>query len=221
MAAALGEIDLVRRHLDANPDSVLTRVDERSFPKRNPRSGGTIYNWVLGGNKSPHVIAHETGHADIVRLLMDRSPGNVRLIAACEIGDAELAHSLKDQLTPEDHARIGEAAERNNAGTVRLMLDCGWPVVTSHRQTPLHWAAFHGNVEMARALIEHNAPLEVLDTEHNGTPLGWAIHGSQFGWHCRTGDYPRVVKTLLDAGAARPKEISGSESVQSVLRNHP
>ena len=38
---------------------------------------------------------------------------------------------------------------------------------------------------------QHGAPLDVKDGEHDGTPLGWAIHGAEHGWHRKTGDYPR------------------------------
>ena len=59
MAVALGDLDLVRRHLDANPAVIAMSVSQEWFPKLNPRSGGTIYLWVLGGNKSAHEIARE------------------------------------------------------------------------------------------------------------------------------------------------------------------
>src|SRR5262249_20682872 len=48
MAAALGDIELVRRHLDADPASIRTEVSERFFPKIDPRAGGSIYIWTLG-----------------------------------------------------------------------------------------------------------------------------------------------------------------------------
>jgi len=42
MAAALGDIELVRQHLDADPECIRMSVSEKWFPKLNPRSGGTI-----------------------------------------------------------------------------------------------------------------------------------------------------------------------------------
>src|SRR5215470_17243465 len=36
MAAALGDLELVRRHLDADPDCIRTRVSEKYFPKKDP-----------------------------------------------------------------------------------------------------------------------------------------------------------------------------------------
>src|SRR5687768_673820 len=43
LAAALGDVELVRGHLDADPGSLRMAVNERWFPKRDPRAGGCIY----------------------------------------------------------------------------------------------------------------------------------------------------------------------------------
>jgi hypothetical protein len=48
--------------------------------------------------------------------------------------------------------------------------------------------------------------------------LGWAQHGSENGWHCKTGVFAGVVELLCAAGARLPKEPSGTEAVQEVLR---
>ncbi|MEP7002839.1 MAG: ankyrin repeat domain-containing protein, partial [bacterium] len=48
MAAALGAVELVRRHLDDNAASVRTRVSAEYFPMRNRHAGGSIYIWTLG-----------------------------------------------------------------------------------------------------------------------------------------------------------------------------
>jgi len=52
-----------------------------------------------------------------------------------------------------------------------MMLGAGWPanVQGEHNQTPLHWAAFHGNVEMVRELLLHDALLEAEEQQFNGT----------------------------------------------------
>ena len=97
------------------------------------------------------------------------------------------------------------------------MLTHGWPVDGGHGQTPLHWAAWHGNAEMARLILRHKPALEQHDPEYHATPLGWAIHGSLHGWHRKTGDYAAVVEALLQSGVKPPEEIEGSEAVRRVL----
>src|SRR5882724_5340125 len=94
MAAALGNLELVRKHLDADPHCVHKSVSEHYFPKQDPRAGGTIYIWFLGSNKTAHIVAREFHHEEIFRLLMERSPAALKLSVACEIGDEALARSL-------------------------------------------------------------------------------------------------------------------------------
>jgi hypothetical protein len=81
----------------------------------------------------------------------------------------------------------------------------------------LHWAAFHGNKPMTLELLKHHPSLEETDKDFSGTPLRWAIHGSENGWHKATGDYAGVVEVLLAAGSTPPKKISGTKAVQEIL----
>jgi ankyrin repeat protein len=226
MASALGDLDLVRQYLDGDPASVGVSVSERDFPKENPRSGGSIYIYGFGWSKTPHMLAREFGHDEVFRLLMERSPVELRLAQACEMGDEALARQLLAQdpeiggnLSAEAKQGVVGAALRNNAKAVRMMLDAGWPVDArgDRGQTPLHWAGFHGNVEMVRALLRHKAPLEPQEWQFKGTPLGWALYGSEHGWHRETGDYPGVVRALLAAGAKAPGDIDSVEAAEEVL----
>jgi ankyrin repeat protein len=229
MAAALGDIDLVRQHLDTDPACIRMSVSEQYFPKTDPRSGGTIYIWTLGQNKTAHMIAREFGREDIFRLLMERSPEELKLTQACELGDeatvkALLASrpTLGQSLPGDDRRKLAYAAQNNNTEAVRLMLSIGWPVDVrgQHGGTPLHWAAFHGNAEMAEVVLRYNPPLEWTDSDFHATPLGWAIHGSEHGWYCRTGNYVATVQALLKAGAKPPEKVEGTEAVKDVLRRY-
>jgi hypothetical protein len=115
-----------------------------------------------------------------------------------------------------------DAAQNNNTAAVRLMLKAGWPINArgQHRGTALHWAAWHGNAEMTRELLRHHPPIEDADNEFGATPLGWATHGSENGWHRRTGDYVSTVELLCAAGATLPKEPAGTEPVKAVIRRY-
>ena len=226
MAAALGDAELVRRHLDADPASIHTCVTEEFFPKTDPRAGGTIYQWTLGWYLSPHAVAKHFGHAEIFRLLMDRSPPEVKLVAACWEGDESATQellaqrpALVEKLSDAYCRHVAHAARNNNLAAVRIMLTAGFPVdaLGQHGASPLHWAAFHGNLEMVRALLPRHPPLEQKDRDFQSTPLGWAIHGSEHGWHCRTGDYAATVEELLNAGAIMPQKIAGSPPVREVF----
>jgi hypothetical protein len=56
MAASLGDLELVRRHLDGDPNCIRARVSEVYFPKQDPRSGGTIYIPIFGPQRTPHLV---------------------------------------------------------------------------------------------------------------------------------------------------------------------
>ena len=229
MAAALGDAELVRKHLEADPGSIHMRVSSEYFPMINPRAGGTIYQWTLGWYVSPHDVAKQFGHEDIFRLLMEYSPDDVRLIAACWSADEAAVKKLLTenprlvtQLSEAYRRQVAHAARNNNLSAVRVMLAAGLPVdeVGQHQATPLHWAAFHGNAEMAREILRYNPPLEKTDADFNGEPLGWAIHGSENGWHSETGNYAGTVEALLKAGAEPPQKLRGTEAVKEVLRRY-
>jgi Ankyrin repeats (3 copies)/Ankyrin repeat len=229
MGAALGDVDLVRRHLGLDPACIRMRVSEEFFPKLNPRSGGTIYGWTLGFYLSAHQVARKFGHDEILKLLFERSPVAVQLLEAAWDGDGAMVEALRakhpgiaGEFLESDRRLIAHAARKNLTEAVRLMLESGLPVDArgQHQGMPLHWAAFHGNAEMARIVLRYSPPLEAVDGEFHSTPLGWAIHGSEHGWNRDTGDYAGVVEALIEAGAKRPTSLGGSEAVREVLRRH-
>lgn len=230
LAAAVGDLELVRRHLQVDPGSIRTAVTEEYFPKRNSRAGGSIYIWTLGASKTPHSVAREFGHEDVVRLLMDRSPAELKLAQACQFGDEMTVRALlasqpdlARSLPAGDRRKIADAAREGNLGAVRLMLQAGWPVDArgQHNATSLHWAAFNGHAEMTREILGYQPPLENRDNEFEGTPLQWGIYGSVHGWRCNTGDYAGTVEALLRAGAKAPPltdDLQASEAVRAALR---
>jgi ankyrin repeat protein len=229
MATALGDLELVRWHLDADPECARTRVSDEWFPMVSPKGGGTIYQWELGWYVSAHQITGNLQHDAIFQLLMDRTPVDEQLLVACWLHDGErvvglLAEhaNLVARLSPSGLRQIAHAARNDDTDATRLMLSAGLPVEarSQHNATTLHWAAFHGNVELAEIILRRNPPLECVDADFKGTPLGWAIHGSEHGWHKETGDYHATVEALIRAGAKLPEKLGGTESVKSVLRQH-
>jgi ankyrin repeat protein len=230
MAAALGDLDMATRLVAADPACIRMTVSDAFFPKRDPRAGGTIYIWVLGRNKTAAMVAREFGHDEVVPWLLDRSPDDWKLAQACELGDESLLQrllaaqpDLVRTLLDDGQRRLVAAAQDSNIKALRLMLAAGWPVDArgQHGATALHWAAFHGNLEMTTEILRHRPTLELKDDDFGGTPLGWGIYGSVHGWHPDKGDYGGVVSALLDAGAKAPAltdDLVASEAVRAVLR---
>ena len=204
LACAVGNVDLVRAHLDRDPASVYTMVSPRWFPMRNARAGGTIYIWTLGNYRTAHAIARRAGHEDVYALLMKRSPADLRLAAACDSGDeAEVQRLLdaaaeKPSLTEEARLRLLSAASQDDAPAVRLMLRAGWPAHAHDEKgvTPLHWAAWHGNAALVRLLLDAGADPAAVERNFGGTPLGWAEHGRANSWRRAHGEYDAVRVAL-------------------------
>jgi ankyrin repeat protein len=231
MACAVGDVDLVRKHLDQRPGSVAITVSADDFPMSNPRAGGTIYSWTLGPHKSAPAVARDFGREDVFRLLMEHSSPELAVAAACEVGDEDFLRTLLHTrgidiagLSERLLRRLVEAADRNDAQAVRLLLFAGWPVnaLGKHGATALHFAAWHGNAQLAKEMLAHRAAVDIRDRDFNMTPAGWAFHGSLHGSNRDRGNYAETVDALLSAGAAVPTgdpgTVDASESVREVLR---
>jgi ankyrin repeat protein len=229
MAAALGDTELVLRQLNDDPGAIRMSVSEEWFPKQDPRAGGTIYNWTLGAHRTAHTVARDFGHEEVFRLLLERTPDDLKLAMACELGDETAFHEFLSKnpdavsmLSETDKQKLPKAAQNNNTKAVRLMLDAGWPVDTpgEAEATALHWAGFNGNAEMAREILRFRPALELKSREYAGTPLSWAVYGSGNGWHRETGDFVGTIRALLEAGATFPahaEELEPSEAVLEML----
>ena len=228
MAAALGDLELARQHLDASPDCVRMRVNEDFFPMCSHKNGGTIYQWTLGWNVTPHQVAKKIRtQRRSLELLMERSPVEVKIINCCWMGDEKKLNELtaenpnwKEKLTEKELRNTADAARNNDLSAVRCMLKAGLPVDSrgQHGGTPLHWAAWHGNIEMTKEILKHNPPLEVSDRDFRAPPVGWVQHGSENGWHREKGNYGAVMEALIAAGAKLPGKLNGTEEVRKVLR---
>ena len=230
MAAALGDLDLARRHLDDDPGSIRMSVSDEWFPKRDQRAGGTIYIWMLGKNRTAHAVARDFGHEDVFELLMARTPEELKLALACELGDetafqeflARNREAVKT-LSEADRQKLPNAAQSNNTKAVRLMLEAGWPADTPGEMgaTALHWAGFNGNAEMTSEILRFRPALELRSRDYSGTALSWALYGSGNGWHRETGDFVGTVRALLEAGAIAPPDPETLEPSDAVLEVLP
>ena len=229
MAAALGDLELVREHLERDPGSIYMVVSPKWFPMRDPRAGGTIYVWQLGRNRTAHTVAREFGHENVFDFLLAHTPEDLKMSLACELGDSDtLRRTLAARpdffstLSDDMARKLPDAAQSNNAQAVRLMLEAGWPVDTPGEMgaTALHWAAFNGNPEMTADILRFAPRLEMKSVEYSGSALSWAVYASGNGWRRDTGDFVATVRLLLEAGATVPpnaEDLEPSDAVMELL----
>src|SRR5438093_1538682 len=179
-AARLGMLPRLRELVSADPELVHARGGDGQTPLHFASTiAAAEFLLDHGADIDARDIDHESTPAqymvqdrpDVLRYLIQRGC-RTDIFMAAALGDAQLA------------------ARNNNLAAVRLMLEAGLPADATgqHDGTPLHWACFHGNAGMARRLLRFHPPLETLDRDFQAAPLGWAIHGSEHGWYCRTGD---------------------------------
>jgi ankyrin repeat protein len=100
-------------------------------------------------------------------------------------GRGEVRQFLPTADGPSRHAGLALAAQLGHAEIVKLLLDAGEdpdrynPDGYHSHATPLHEAVWGDHESVVRLLIERGARLDLRDRIHNGTPLGWALHGAR------------------------------------------
>jgi ankyrin repeat protein len=232
LAAALGDLGRVRGHLDEDAGAIRMRVSQDWFPMIDTaKNGGHIYQWTLGFHVSAFDVARKHGHQAVLDLLVERAGPLDRLLDALWNGDlaaadAILASSpgLVEQAPPNATRLVADAARNNKTAAVEAMLARGFPVtaVSQHGAKPQHWAAWHGNPDMLRAVLRHNPPLDARDRDHDGTAMGWLIHGAIGVWKgIATDRHAECAPLLFEAGltvdeAALP---TGHDALDRVLRD--
>jgi ankyrin repeat protein len=131
------------------------------------------------------------GDTALAQILLDRG-AKVRLPAAIALNrtrDIEnLLHKDPDALPPGNRwgTLIVRAAEHSPGTVIDALIRAGASVNVhddsktavdcTSGYTPLHAAAWHGNMSAAGALLKHGANVRVREDKWHGTPAGWAAY---------------------------------------------
>ena len=86
---------------------------------------------------------------------------------------------LVEQTAGREPQLLIRAVELGRADALRLLVELGFDVNHVARLTPLHQAAFDGNLELVRLLLELGADPTLRDGDYDATPAGWAEHAGK------------------------------------------
>jgi hypothetical protein len=196
-----------------------------------PRGRKSATAAAVGHNVSAIEAARLLGYDDMAGLLWSQASPAQRLLAACAVADRAAAEQVVKSspgivggLGREQMRLIADKAHAGDTAAVALMLALGFDAraIGPDQGDALHWAAFHGNLEMVRMLLRHDPAIGVKDACHGGTPLDWCVYGSLHGWRGNKGDFAGTARLLLDAGERCDPAVlpTGREDVDAVLRSY-
>ena len=228
MAAVLGDVDILRQCLNADPSCSDARLGVGRWTNE---AGGDIYNWTIGHDMTPQQVARIHGNEEVLRLLLEHASPTRQLMDAIWIADRKQVdqrlqenEQLLDHLGMDDRRALSRAAWWYEPQAVQLMLELGFDphVAGIHNSTPLDRAAFHGYADIIEMLLSHDSDPPVhIKNEFGGTPLGACLYGFKHGWE--TGhpqDHVKSVKLLVDAGSeVEDYQLGmGNQEIEAILQ---
>ena len=216
----------------------LWSAARKNFPERVKLlvdRGADVNTPGLRDGRTPYEAAVRAGNHEIAEYLLQNGARRVELdpkeafAAACIAGRrAEAAALLEgDPKLVEKlghHGRVellNRAVETNRPEGIRLMATLGFELsgMTGHdgvgvslAATPMHNAAWAGNLGLVELLVELGADPGVRESTYGATPLGWAYHNQQ----------PHVVDYLVRfAPIFEALSSDGVERVAALLKRDP
>ncbi len=247
-AQAGKQADLVRLFCQyANPDGVnnelypLATAIAFRYPKAVQAlvdSGATVDNIVSASAVGNYALVKElfdsvlppytnsfgttfTNHSAIKELALS---------ASCMAGHLEIVHYLVEngvdvdaRTSVEKTSALVEASICGHSDIVTYLLENDADVISQDHIgfTALHWATWHGHLDSVDILLEHNAPLEIVNT-YGGTVIDTAVYGYANTYY----PVPNQLETLqrlIDAGADVSNISpypSGNQQVDSFLEGY-
>lgn len=190
-----------------------------------PVNGRTPYEWArLGGDKDLVLYLVQKGAVavrlkgeDWIYIQIQQAADDTSADQAIFVDHIKRVASdlvdIPNAMQKAHPAMLHEAAGENDLEAVRRMLALGLDINAMTSRTPLHEAALHGHIEMARLLIEHGADTTTRDPHFYSPPIGWAEYNGK----------PEMVEFLkaysLDVFAAAA--FGQNEQLANLLDRHP
>ena len=159
----------------------------------SPDGKGTAHPIFKG--RTPYELAVHRGNREVMDILLAAGATTAaldlvdRFLAECMAGDVGGRHAVEDLLDadPGLAARavarrpyaVLEAVELGRPELIRLLAEVGFDVNVGRRHTPLHQAAYDGDVAVVRTLLELGAYPNTKDRNYGSPPQAWAAHARQ------------------------------------------
>jgi len=162
--------------------------------------------------KTPYQAAMLLGQEAIAKALLDAGAkaetlsDGARFQSACMTGHRDAARALlqanPDLLsTVRQSEMLNSAVHQRNLAALETMIAIGFELNPANGNTPLHQAAYNGDLEIARLLLAAGADPTIRDPHYHAPPIGFAEHA-------RRDDMVALLDTLemdIFCAAARGK----------------
>jgi ankyrin repeat protein len=242
-AVATGDTEAIRQLISRSPGDLERRMDMANRRRRplhlaviKKRAQSLVALLDLGANTESLDEAGFTaldqaallGETEITQILLDRG-AKVRLPGAVCLGRARDIDRLlrRDPDTLKPGGRWGNlilrASEWAPGAVIETLIQAGatvdvrddpkTSVDSTFGYTPLHAAAFNGNLSAATALLRHGANVQVREQKYHGTPAGWA----NYAGHTEVRDL--ILREPVDIMEA--VEYGLTERVLAILQQDP
>ncbi|AYG59350.1 ankyrin repeat domain-containing protein [Rhizobium jaguaris] len=151
-------------------------------------NGRTPFEWArIGGDKELAMYLVRKGAAAVrlkpedwiyIQIMTDDMPVD-QIKAIAQVNATTPEFDIPEAMRRAHPVMLHEAAGEDAFEPARRMLALGLDVNAMTSRTPLHEAALHGHVDMAKLLIEHGADATIRDPCHYSTPIGWAEYNGK------------------------------------------
>jgi len=150
-----------------------------------------------------------------------------QLAAACIAGQRDEALALlarhpqlRDALGAAGRVElVRRAVEAHRPEGVRLMAELGFELEYPGHGTPMHAAAWSGDLEMVRLLVELGASTEARDPMYHATPLGWASYNHEAGVVAYLARFASIVDAVKCGAVERVAELLSSDPALAQARD--
>lgn len=153
----------------------------RGVPPEAPFRGHPLHR-----GRSAHDLAVRSGGREIAALLEAAGAASTPLDEVDQVVAEAMAGlpvraspSVVAQAIARDPYAVVRAAELGKGDAARILVGAGFDINAAECETALHQAAFAGNLDLVRLLLDLGADPSIVDTSFGSTPLGWAEHNKR------------------------------------------